>query len=214
MTPARKSLIAVVGALGLTVGTLSAIAGVSTASALQAQLVAAAAAETATSEEYAEAEESWPSDDTASDDTATDDEASSDEMPSDNDPAGSSEEATEVEELDELAAETDVTMVDWADGESATTSTDETVWGGYPAATATVWTATEGLISGETLSEGSVTVAAQRDLDIKNPTYAEGEINTWWVWAPSDAGTWDWYPATALAEGASGQPINGIALAE
>jgi hypothetical protein len=108
----------------------------------------------------------------------------------------------------------DVEVVDDADGDACDTSGTRTIWGGYPAATCRFYVDTEGLVSEDPLAEGSHRVAAQRDLGIENPSYAEGQSNTWWVWAQSDGGTWDWFPATALAEGASDQPVNGVALAQ
>ena len=88
----------------------------------------------------------------------------------------------------------------------------ESEYGSYPLAKCRMWQRSTGLLSGETLAKGGTTVTCQRDLDRPNPPYRTGQFNTWWVWTTSDTGTWDWFPQTAVAEGASGQPINGIAL--
>jgi hypothetical protein len=85
-------------------------------------------------------------------------------------------------------------------------------YGSYPLARCRMWHRSKGLLSGETLAKGGTTVTCQRDLDRPNPQYRTGQFNTWWVWTTSDTGTWDWFPQTAVAEGVSGQPINGIAL--
>ena len=88
----------------------------------------------------------------------------------------------------------------------------ESEYGSYPLAKCRMWQRSAGLLSGETLAKGSATVTCQRDLARPNPQYTTGQSNTWWIWTKSDAGTWDWFPETAVAEGTSDQPINGIAL--
>ena len=88
----------------------------------------------------------------------------------------------------------------------------ESEYGSYPLAKCRMWQRSTGLLSGETLAKGGTTVTCQRDLDRPNPQYTTGHSNTWWIWTKSDAGTWDWFPESAVAEGASDQPINGIAL--
>jgi len=105
------------------------------------------------------------------------------------------------------------TVVDYADGKACRTSS-RAIAGGYPAATCRFWKKSEGLLSGESLATGSQRIACQRDLDIENPVYTAKQTNTWWLWTTSDKDTWDWFPATAVAEGASDQPINGVALCE
>ena len=105
-------------------------------------------------------------------------------------------------------------VVDYADGKACVPSKLKKLWGGYPAASCRFWKNTDGLRTGEPIARGPHQVAAQRDLGVQNPTYADKQRNTWWVWAKSDDGSWDWFPATAIAEGASDQPINGIALAD
>jgi len=77
-----------------------------------------------------------------------------------------------------------------------------------------MWRRSEGLISGERLAKGSTTVTCQRNLALDNPIYKAGQTNTWWVWAQSDEAAWDWFPETAVGEGVSDQPINGIALCQ
>jgi len=93
------------------------------------------------------------------------------------------------------------------------TSSSKTVYGGYPAAICYMWHATEGRLTGEPAKKTkNKVVACQRDLREKNPTYAKRQANTWWVWTTSTDGTWDWFPETAIAQGESNEPINGIAL--
>lgn len=108
----------------------------------------------------------------------------------------------------------DPTVVDYSEGNACRTSDDATIAGGYPAATCRFWKKSGGLLTGESLGTGTQRIACQRDLDIENPVYTAKQTNTWWMWTTSDDGTWDWFPATAVAEGASGQPINGVALCE
>ena len=105
------------------------------------------------------------------------------------------------------------TVMDHADGKACRTSS-KVVAGGYPSATCRFWKKSQGLLSGEPLATGSQRIACQRDLDIENPVYTAKQSNSWWLWTTSDDDTWDWFPATAVAEGASDQPINGVALCE
>jgi hypothetical protein len=85
-------------------------------------------------------------------------------------------------------------------------------WGSYPGATCTVWQRTAGLLTGRILSKRSIVVACQADLGTWNPVYTANQTNTWWFWARSDDGTWDWFPETSISEGTSNQPVNGVAL--
>lgn len=85
-------------------------------------------------------------------------------------------------------------------------------WGTYPGGLCTTWQPSVGLTSGRALSKGSVVVACQANLGQPNPVYTAGPTNTWWLWARADDGTWDWFPETAIREGESAQPVNGVAL--
>jgi hypothetical protein len=87
-----------------------------------------------------------------------------------------------------------------------------TVYGGYPAASCDLWKTPVGLLHEEPITKGSRRVACQRDLDVDNPVYTPKQTNTWWIWTTSETGTWDWYPETAIEQGASDQPVNGVAL--
>ena len=86
------------------------------------------------------------------------------------------------------------------------------MYGGYPVAYCDLWKETTGLQTGESVAKGEKRVACHRDLGEDNPTYTKNQSNTWWVWARSTSGTWDWFPETAVKQGASDQPINGIAI--
>jgi len=97
-------------------------------------------------------------------------------------------------------------------GTACRTAETKTVYGGYPVAYCDLWKQTTGLQTGESVAKGAKRVACQRDLGKDNPTYTKNQSNTWWVWARSSSGTWDWFPETAVKQGASDQPINGIAL--
>ncbi len=88
-----------------------------------------------------------------------------------------------------------------------------TAWGEYPVAVCKVWQPAVGLTTGAYLGKTDAqSVACQSDLGQPNPNYAAGQSNTWWVWTRADDGTWDWFPETAIAQGSSGRPINGIAV--
>ena len=54
-------------------------------------------------------------------------------------------------------------------------------------------------------------IACQADLRHPNPIYKATQTNTRWVWTQANDGTWDWFPQTAISQGAAGLPINGIA---
>jgi hypothetical protein len=97
-------------------------------------------------------------------------------------------------------------------GQACRITTMESEYGSYPLARCRMWQRSVGLLSGETLAKGGTSVTCQRDLGRANPQYTNGQSNTWWIWTKSDAGTWDWFPQTAVAQGVSDQPINGIAL--
>ncbi len=99
-----------------------------------------------------------------------------------------------------------------SNGQACRITTMESEYGSYPLARCRMWQRSVGLLSGETLAKGGTSVTCQRDLGRANPQYTNGQSNTWWIWTKSDAGTWDWFPQTAVAEGVSDQPINGIAL--
>jgi len=90
--------------------------------------------------------------------------------------------------------------------------TSGTVYGGYPAASCNLWKTPVGLLHEEPITKGPRRVACQRDLEVDNPVYAAKQTNTWWIWTTSQTGTWDWYPETAIKQGASDQPVNGVAL--
>lgn len=85
-------------------------------------------------------------------------------------------------------------------------------WGPYPAARCTMWQRASGLLTGATVSKGERLIVCQRDLGIPNPVYTANQANTWWIWMAADNGTWDWFPETAVSQGATRTPINGIAL--
>ena len=90
--------------------------------------------------------------------------------------------------------------------------TSSTVYGGYPAASCDVFKNPTGLLHEERVEKGRRRVACQRDLKVDNPKYSAKQTNRWWIWTTSEAGTWDWYPETAIKEGGSDQPVNGVAL--
>jgi hypothetical protein len=104
-----------------------------------------------------------------------------------------------------------VSIVTGSAGKSCATSTDLSGWGGYPLAGCRTWKESSGLLTGATLSKKDLTITCQADLQEQNPVYTVGQTNTWWVWTQADNGTWDWFPETAIAQGASNQPVNGIA---
>lgn len=106
----------------------------------------------------------------------------------------------------------DATMVvSDAPGTACRSSTGE-LFGGYPAASCDLWKTPRGLLHNQQIDKGAKRVACQRDLGITNPKYLEKQSNTWWIWSRSESGTWDWYPETAIKQGASDQPVNGVAI--
>lgn len=97
-------------------------------------------------------------------------------------------------------------------GAACRTTDDQSPYGAYSTAVCRIWQPTDGLLTGGSLAVGPADVTCQRDLDLDNPVYRKGQTNTWWVWTLSDQGSWDWFPETAVTEGVSDQPINGITL--
>lgn len=87
-------------------------------------------------------------------------------------------------------------------------------YGGYPAAECKFWKAAKGLEKRGPMPTGQRLVTCQENLGIENPVYTAKQRNTWWVWAQGSDGVWDWFPETAISQGESGNPINGIALCE
>jgi len=67
-----------------------------------------------------------------------------------------------------------------------------------------------GLQGAGVLGVGSQWILCQQDLHQTNPVFQTGQTNSWWFWTLSDNGVWDWFPETALEEGASDNPVNGI----
>jgi serine/threonine-protein kinase len=67
-----------------------------------------------------------------------------------------------------------------------------------------------GLHGAGVLGVGSQWILCQQDLGQTNPVFQTGQTNSWWFWTLSDNGVWDWFPETALVEGASDNPVNGI----
>lgn len=109
-------------------------------------------------------------------------------------------------------ADAAVSIMSEADGRACDNVGSADDFGQYPAALCKTWKPSTGLTSAAPLSPGELLVACQADLGVSNPVFTEGQENTWWIWARSDAGTWDWFPETALSQGESMQPTNGIAL--
>lgn len=105
----------------------------------------------------------------------------------------------------------DAQVVRGSDGAACTPLRARSDYGDYPMAQCKMWQRSEGLLTGETLGKGAKKLTCQRDLDADNPVFKSGQTNTWWAWTTSDDGTWDWFPETAVAQGAPDQPINGIA---
>ncbi len=91
-------------------------------------------------------------------------------------------------------------------------------YGDYPAARCTFFETASGRLTGERISAGegprneSKKVACQRNLRIDNPEFNSGQTNTWWVWVRSDDGSYDWFPETAIVEGASDRPLGAVAV--
>jgi uncharacterized membrane protein YhaH (DUF805 family) len=105
-------------------------------------------------------------------------------------------------------------IVRTSDGTSCRTTKLQGGYGTYRLASCKLWQVADGLISGEAARKGAKQITCQRNLGVSNPVYKAGQTNTWWVWTTSNRGTWDWFPETAVAEGASNEPINGIALCQ
>ena len=208
MTIARKVLIGVVAALALLVASCSALVGVSLSSSLgSAEQVAVPGSD------------SWPTEEPATDPTEpmypTEEPTTETPEPSPTDPASPTAEPL----ITDPPAAPDRTGVeprveDDSDGKACRTSDSRTLAGGYPAASCRFWKDANGLLTGDRIAKGSQWIACQRDLDVENPVYTAKQTNTWWMWTRSDAKAWDWFPATAIAEGASDQPIKGVALCE
>ena len=97
-------------------------------------------------------------------------------------------------------------------GGKACTAGEDSGWAGYPGASCTFWQEPSGLGSGKAVTKGQWTVACQADLGRANPVYRAGQENTWWLWVQDQEGSWDWYPQTAIKEGASGRPVDGVAF--
>ena len=104
-----------------------------------------------------------------------------------------------------------VSIVTGSGGDSCTAAGGSSAWGGYPLADCRTWKDSNGLRTGAPLSRKSLSITCQADLQERNPVLTAGQSNTWWVWTQADNGTWDWFPETAIAQGATNQPINGIA---
>ncbi|WP_432559933.1 hypothetical protein [Granulicoccus sp. GXG6511] len=99
-------------------------------------------------------------------------------------------------------------------GSACSAGSAVSAWGSYPVATCRTWKPSTGLLTQAPLRTGTLTVTCQADLQEPNPVYTAGQTNTWWFRATADDGTWDWFPETALAQGATNQPVNGIALCQ
>lgn len=82
-------------------------------------------------------------------------------------------------------------------------------YGNYAYASCRTWQDVEGL-GGHHLTKGDLNAVCQSDLGIENPSFLENQANTWWFWAESDTGEYDWFPHTALAQGETNQPVVGI----
>ena len=74
-----------------------------------------------------------------------------------------------------------------------------------------MWQVASGLLTGATVTKGERLIVCQRNLAIPNPVYTPTQANTWWVWMQADNGSWDWFPETAVSQGASQVPVNGVA---
>ncbi|WP_425309205.1 hypothetical protein AADG42_10680 [Ammonicoccus fulvus] len=105
-----------------------------------------------------------------------------------------------------------VSVQSGSSGSACSATVRQSSWGAYPLGDCRTWKPATGLISGSALSTGPISVTCQADLREPNPIYTANQTNTWWFWAQADNGTWDWFPETALAQGASNQSVNGVAL--
>lgn len=116
---------------------------------------------------------------------------------------------------DEPTSTPDAPVVQRASSGSACEATSaESGWGPYPVGVCRTWKPATGLLTQSPLRPGTLRVTCQADLREENPVYTAGQTNTWWFWAQADNGTWDWFPETALAQGASDQSVNGVALCQ
>lgn len=110
------------------------------------------------------------------------------------------------------SAPAEVQIMTTADGRACESDVARDAFGGYPAAFCRTWQESVGLRSGARLSTGDLHVTCQADLGEPNPVFTENQANTWWFWTQADNGVWDWFPQTALSQGATMQPTNGIAI--
>lgn len=97
-------------------------------------------------------------------------------------------------------------------GEGTACETDNHVpspYGNYAYASCRTWQDTTGL-NGHALTKGDLNAVCQSHLGHENPVFTPGQENTWWFWAESDSGEYDWFPHTALSQGATMQPVSGI----
>lgn len=108
---------------------------------------------------------------------------------------------------------TGVAIQSTSSGTACSNTGQQSGWGGYPMASCRTWKDSTGLITGTPLGRGNVLITCQADVGEANPVYTANQHNTWWFWAQS-GGVWDWFPETALSEGATNQPVNGIALCQ
>ncbi len=106
---------------------------------------------------------------------------------------------------------TNVAVVRTSTGQACAENGGASGYPGYPGAVCTFWQPSAGLTTWRTVAKGSRLIACQADLGVPNPAYAANQANTWWLWAQADDGTWDWFPETAIAQGDSGRPVNGVA---
>jgi serine/threonine protein kinase len=97
-----------------------------------------------------------------------------------------------------------------APGNGCTPSTGSVA--GYRKVTCHTRHPSSGLHGEGVLGVGSQWILCQQDLRQTNPVFQTGQTNSWWFWTLSDNGVWDWFPETALEEGASDNPVNGIPL--
>lgn len=87
-------------------------------------------------------------------------------------------------------------------------------WGDYYPARCKMWQPSQGLLTQTPLGKGPRVVTCQADLGKENPVFTARQRNTWWVWIVTEDGTMDWFPETAVSQGASGLPIRGVSVCE
>lgn len=104
------------------------------------------------------------------------------------------------------------TIMTTAGGKACSQIGSTTASGNYPSARCSAWQQAAGLRSGAMKTKGPFTVACQANLGMANPVFVSSQSNTWWLWAMSDDGTWDWFPETLISEGNSNSPVDGVAL--